>query len=218
MKVTRLHAIGIEEVREIFRAPDKVAERLRWVFDQHYRLSPDDPAVKRSLLSILGPLLKRHPGSRPIPQDRPLPADAEALLAGRAISFDRLPFAWQVLETWLDDMSYGTLTLEIDPRAFDFDLGKAGLPAESQLTLLIRRSAQLPIRPLPGMRVGYAKNTRVITAREELTNVIGDVCPESAQPAGQLLTFFNKFPGWTWDASNFNRPKPDLLIIRTGED
>lgn len=213
-----LYAVGIEEVREIFRASDKNAGHLRWVFDQNYRLSPANPAVKRSLLSKIGPLMKRHPGNRPIPKDHPLPVDAEALLAGRAIAPARLPYAWQILETWLADLAYGTLTLKIDPRAFDFDLGKAGLPAESQLTLLIRGSAELPIRPLAGMRVGYAKNARVIAAREQLTNVIGDVCPASVEPAGQLLSFFNKFPGWTWDAAHFKRPKPDLLIIRTGEN
>lgn len=176
-----VYAIGIDDVRDIFGADDTLAERLRAVAAA--RLAPAAAPTKRGWFK---PLQRRDPATEVNPE-RPLRGDMEAILAGGYIAPDRLRQCWELLTIWLAELSRTHLELPWEPGSFDrveWDLAAAGLNSDFSLRRLAERQLGIPLRPLEGQVVGYAKALHVAETANALAAALTD--PELPVPTHQL--------------------------------
>lgn len=213
MTELRLYAVGIDEVRDIFGADAALADRLmaaakvRW-FD-------NIPEPRRGILDKIGPLTKK--ALLPATPDMPTRADAEALLAGRYVAPERTLPAWRLLEGWVSVLAHDTLRLPMsapDLDQLDFDLVAAGMPAELAIERAFRHETRVPLRPLPGMRIGYAKHAQALATADALRRVGDDVDPRSRGAADALRDWFAHYPcAWQDRATRDGRPAPDLVAL-----
>lgn len=212
----RLYAIGITELRDVFGAAPELAERLRQVAAQAFPAPTTEQRRRGTLLGRIGPAM-RQPIDPPVPPARPGSQDVDALLNGRAVPLERLGYAWQVAEAWLDELSWGRLDLDINSQQLsriEFALARAGLPASLALERLSQNDPQVPLRPGPGMQVGYCKNPHVNATRAGLTTIIEDLDDQTEAAVGPLLRFLNGFDEWERAATDQGRPVPDVVVIR----
>ncbi len=213
-----MFAIGITELRDIFGASPDLAARLRQIAADHLPTPTGEHRRRGTLLGRIGPALKQ-PIDKPEAPKRPTLADVDALLAGRTVGPERLGYAWHIALVWLAELSWGRLDLDLDEAQLttvEFDLARAGLPSTFALERLLQGNPQIPLRPLPGQRFGYAKNSHVEATRQGLSTVIGDVAEESLTTTGTALEFLNNFPEWTRQAAQTGRPAPDLVVVWMG--
>ncbi len=212
-----LWAVSIDEVRDMFGADSDAKARLRGLAASAFKLA--EPAHPRTgLLGKVGPLF-RHPFDAPLlTPDSPLPSDVDALLNGRYIAPERLAPAWRVVIAWLDAEAWAGFSLAAAPAQLDdleFDLARAGLSSDFSLRHLMSGDPQLPLRPAPGMSVGYCKQGHVIATRDALDAVLENVEDTSRQRAASLLRFLNGVHEWSARAIEAGRPQPDLVVIWT---
>lgn len=169
MRRLRLFAVGIDTVRDIFGADEKLAERLRAVLTREF--APTNPKAP-GLLGKLGPLFKRAPETE-VNAALPLPADADALLSGGYIKPDRLAQCWEVMLIWLAELSAGHVDVSFeDADALEFDLARSGLSSEFSLRRLAERELGIPLRPLPRQVVGYSRNLHAQETHTALKRVL----------------------------------------------
>ena len=95
----------------------------------------------------------------------------------------------------------------------DCDLAAAGLPSTYSLKQLMGEDPQLPLRPAPGMKIGYAGTGQTLTTWVELSKIIGTVPTARRGEADAVLKFLNSYPGWSHLAVDLGRPTPDLLVV-----
>ena len=209
----RLHAISIDEVRDIFGAEDDLAERLRGCARAGF--SVPSPR-RRGLWSRLVPLTRTDPDAPVLPPGFPTPGDVEDLLAGRYVPPEHLSRCWRVLDLWLAELAWGTTSLSLGPDEIDdleFDLARAGLPAELSLRRLLAGDPQIPLRPAPDMRTGYSRSCHVAATHEALSTVAGRVDERHTGLVEQLVDFLARFCEWSEEAPEAGRPAPDLLVV-----
>lgn len=169
MRTLRLFGIGIDSVRDIFGADEQLATHLREVVVRAF--APANPKSP-GLLGKLGPLFKRAPATE-VNAAMPLPADADALLAGGYIPPDRLVQSWELMLVWLDELSTHSVDISFhDFDAVEFDLARLGLSSEFALRSLAERELGIPLRPLPGQVTGYCRNLHATETFTALTRVL----------------------------------------------
>lgn len=212
MGLLRGYAIGIDEVRDIFGADQRLAAHLRALASDAFP-APNPPA--RTLLNRLGPLFRRD-AALVVDPTMPTSSDVEGLLTGRFCPPERRAPSWLVVHRWLADLSWGSIErplgqTELDD--LDFALAKAGLPSPFALGRLLAGDAQLPLLPAPGMSVGYAKHHLVMAMWDALADVVPRLEAPDAEQVTTLLDFLSCFSGWAQDAQSQSRPAPDLLTI-----
>ena len=78
----RLYAIAINEVRDIFSAPEETATALRAIAADRFA---ESPPASTGLLSRLGPVFRRAPDAPVIRPGVPSGSDVDALLTGRHV-------------------------------------------------------------------------------------------------------------------------------------
>lgn len=209
-----MYAICIDEVRDMFGATPEVAGTLRTIASDAFRV-PQAEKSSPGRLGKLGPLFWRAPDAPVVPHGMPLPSDIEALLAGRFISPDRLETCWKVVDVWLEARSLARHELDRTPQQVDqleFELTRAGLPSQYGIGKLMSLDAQLPLRPRPGMRVGYSKHAHVLASGRALHGCLDQVLPHSRERAQQLADFLLGFGALTEQARAQHRPAPDLFV------
>ncbi|MDO5678264.1 MAG: hypothetical protein Q4G35_12240 [Propionibacteriaceae bacterium] len=165
-----VYAISIDDVRDIFRAPPQLAERLRAVAAERM------PAPARPRRSWFAPLMRRDPATEVDPA-RPSRVDIDTMLTGAYIPPDRLEQSWQLLTVWLEELSAARCTIPWDRDAFDrveWDLARAELNSDYSLRSLADRPLAIPLRPQPDQVVGYAKRVHAVEALEEYRRVLAD--------------------------------------------
>lgn len=210
MTELRLYAIGIDEVRDMFGAPPEIASTLRSIATTEFAA----PTRKSGMLGKLGPLFKRDYFASDDDPSRPRHDDVENLLAGRYVAPDRMIPAWRLVETWLVQRAWGNLRLPASPQqleALDFDLARAGLPPELALASVFRNDVQVPLRPLSGMRIGYAKYPHVLAIGNGLKRALLQIEGQSAELAKTVEEWVQGFPHWAEVAPTISRPVPDLV-------
>lgn len=212
MGMLRGYALGIDEVRDIFGAPPELAARLRSAAASAF---PPPETPKRGLLNWLGPLRKRDERLVVDPHN-PQAADVDTLLSGRFCPPDRLAAAWRLLTIWLEDLSWGELTMEVTAEQFDeleFSLARAGLPSPLSLGTLLANDPQLPLLPPPGSSVGYAKHRHLYAVRDALSDTSASLEEKDQEILNPMLQFLDRMDQWSKDAESTRRPQPDLFVV-----
>ena len=211
----RLHAISVYDVRDMFGADPDLAAELRRIASNTFAVPATEQQRKPSMIQRIGPMFRRDPLAVVVGHDDPTPSDWEALIAGRFVDPSRLIASWKVVDAWVDERDYGTTTFTLTAahaEAFDFALTKAGLHSQYSLGALMANDIALPLRPAHGMRIGYAKNSHVLSTAEALRVIVGRVDEAWRGGAEHLLAFLDEFAGWTQQAQQADRMLPDLYV------
>lgn len=95
----------------------------------------------------------------------------------------------------------------------DRDLAAAGLPSTYSLKRLMDEDPQIPLRPAPGMKIGYAGTRQILATWVELSEVIGTVPIARRGEVNAVLKFLSSYPGWNHLAVDLGRPAPGLLVV-----
>ena len=213
MGVLRLYAIGIDEVRGMFGAPPEDAERLR--LQAQAALTPPKTEQRVSLLSKLGPIFKRVPGTPVLDPDEPSLHDVEVLISGGYVPAERVPATWRALETLVRENSWGSTRLWLRAEQLDdldFALARGQVSSAYGLRHLLNTSAQLSLLPVRGSCVG---SHRYDTARAmaDAYRAAIEQMPDGEQRelVGSLASWLEGFPHWAPVAESLGRPWPDLI-------
>lgn len=208
-----LYAIAIDEVRDIFCAPEATAAALRAIAAD--RFAEPKPAAS-GLLGKLGPVFRRAPDAPVVRPDVPSGTDVDTLLAGRYVPPHRLAACWTLLEAWMDAMSWGSLGQELtqaDLNEFDFDLARAAVPSRYGLQDLLKADLGIAMRPAPGLAAGYVHGEHALAMADAWHPVIDQLEPGHRPMAESVLTWLEEYPAWTAAAPAQRRQTPDLVAV-----
>ncbi len=214
MGEVRFNAIGIDEVRDLFSSADAAA-RLRSLASLAF---PPPPAPKASLLSKLGPMMRRPLVAPVIVPGVPTGRDLDDLVAGRDIPLERLPEAWTLVRLWVDDSSWSTWTSPLDEAtldALDFAGATQGVESRFALRKLFNDALRLPVKALPGQVTGYVRHTQANAMAAAWADALPGL-PESVRPlAEDVVGWLGQLPTWADAAARAGRPAPDLVATYT---
>lgn len=205
-----LIAVGIDDVRELFSGSDTRLAELRDVTERTW----PQPAPRGGLLSKLGPFSRRGVDAPVIHPGVPTQAEIDAVGHGRDVPAERLTAAWALVGAWLGEHAWGHLELEVEQAmldGFDFALATQGVPAELSLRALFKRAIGLPLKPLPGQAVGYAKGAQASAMASHWRAALPELSDEHRALAEPVASWLEQFPGWAQQAAASGRPGPDLV-------
>jgi len=209
----RLYAIAIDEVREIFGAPEETATALRAIAAHRF---PTAPARTPGLLAKLGPVFRRAIDAPVLRAGVPSGSDVDTLLAGRYVAPHRLSASWVLLEAFVEAMAWGSTSQpvsESDLNDFDFDLARAAVASRYGLRQLLRADLGISMLPCPGLAAGFA-HAEQVTAMTEAWHAGLPLLAPANQPMAQiLLAWLDHFPEWAVQASHGSRSAPDLVAF-----
>lgn len=214
MSTLRLHALSIDEVRDLFQGSPQVAEQVRALAARAY--PPPVQPVARGLLGKLGPLVRRPMDAPVVLPGVPTPAEIDMVVHGRYIPPQRLSAAWAVAELWFTDRSFDSVSVSIDESAsteLDFELAAAGVPPSASLRSLIGRSLGIPLQPMPGQASGYLRGSRVDAFRAAWSDAVPRVRGPNAKTAQQVVTWLGGLEDWRAAAKGAGRPQPDVIAL-----
>lgn len=206
MEAFWLFAVGIDAVRDVFRADEALSERLRGIAAERFH-APRASNTGSSLLSRLGPLLRRQPATEVDPS-QPLASDVRAMLAGGYIPPERTAVGWRLLIVWLLELSSWSQRLDVDDLdGLDFDLARAGLASQYSLRGLAGRPLGIPLQPDRGRLAGYCKHLQAAETLRALQRLAETTSPEFAPVLARTFGFRR---GLEAVAGN---PALDLVVI-----
>lgn len=213
----RLYAIAIDEVRDMFGAPVDLAARLR--AQGHAALQPAGaaahPQEHQGLLSRLGPMFRRVPGTPVLDPGDPIPDDLERILTGGYVPAERSVATWRVLETLIKENSWGATGVvlsgeELD--TFDFALARGGVNSAAGLRHLLNTSTELPLRFPAGLLVGYHTGDEAGWMAQSYREALPEIEERSHQDlAYGLANWLDGFVPWAQVAAAQGRRAPDLI-------
>lgn len=180
MRTFQFYGISIDTVRDIFGASPEFASRLRAIAATAL---PARKPSEHGLLAKLGPLFTRS-RSTEITAGQPRTTDIDVLLAGGHVPPQRLQASWKILLVWLNELSRVATTVNVtDFDQVEFDLARIGLSSNFSLRSLAERELGIPLRPIPGQRVGYSRGLHasetLSAVRDVLAHRRDDVAPPS---------------------------------------
>ncbi len=216
----RLYAIAATDVTAMFGAPEDLAAQLRDVAIA--KLAPDAPQRARGLLSKLGPIFKRPPGTPVIDPEDPLPADLDRLLAGTYVPAERSVPTWRLVELLIRETCWGHTRIQIpapELDRLDFALTCGGVPSSAGLRHLVNRSMQLPIVRPQGLLAGYQTGAAAMAMASSYHEAVPAI--ESGrlrEQADTLAAWLDGFADWTRAAVDSARSAPDLVGFWTQWD
>lgn len=144
------------------------------------------------------PLYKPNVECSMLPTGWPTPHDVEDLVCGRYIESDRSARCWRLVNEWLTHLSWGWTEIPMSVARFeelDRDLAAAGLPSTYSLKQLMDEDPQIPLRPAPGMKIGYAGTRQILATWVELSEVIGTVPIARRGEVNAVLKFLSLISG-----------------------
>ena len=209
----RLYAIAIDEVREIFGAPESTATALRAIAAHRF---PAAPATAPGLLARLGPVFRKAPDAPVLRAGVPSGSDVDTLLAGRYVPPHRLSACWALFEALVEAMAWASTSQpvsETELNDFDFDLARAAVPSRYGLRQLLRADLGIPMLPCPGVASGFAHADHVTAMTQAWRTGLPLLAPGN-QPIGQsLLAWLEQYPEWTAKTPGNHRAPPDLVAF-----
>ena len=197
----RLWAINVDEFRQCFAAPPALAQTLIGITDS---LIPADTSGSHTLLSKLGPLLRRPIDAPIIRPMVPTRVDAEAMMTSRYIAADRLGACWVLARSWLDHLSSARTTLPLaqaNINELEFDLVRVGVPTELSIRQLWRRTVGISLRPTDDMSIGYTPYTAVVEMAAQWEKALPELEASSIDFATGMVAFLSGFPQYAEGAS-----------------
>jgi hypothetical protein len=209
----RLYAIAIDEVREIFGAPEETATALRAIAAHRF---PAAPPTTPGLLAKLGPVFRRAVDAPVLRDGVPSGSDVDTLLAGRYVPPHRLSASWALFEAFVEAMAWGSTSqpvTESDLNDFDFDLARAAVPTRYGLRQLLRADLGISMLPCPGLAAGFAHADQVTAMAEAWRTGLPLLAPANQPMAQSVLAWLDVFPEWAAQASRGSRPAPDLVAF-----
>jgi hypothetical protein len=209
----RLYAIAIDEVREIFGAPEATATALRAIAAHRF---PAAAGTAPGLLAKLGPVFRKAPDAPVLRPGVPSGSDVETLLAGRYVPPHRLSACWALFEAFVEAMAWGSTSQsvgEAELNDFDFDLSRAAVPSRYGLRQLLRADLGISMLRPPGLAAGFAHADHVTAMAATWRTGLPLLEPGNQPIANSLLAWFDQYPGWSAQASGGGRPAPDLVAF-----
>lgn len=215
----RLFAVGIDELRDLFSGSPESAERIRSLASRAFPPTPAAAHARPTLLSRLGGPLTKHPANGPVVRpDVPTRADLENLLAGRHFAPDRIGAAWALVRLWLEDASWGTLTVGLDERRMDdidFHLSSGGVESRYALRRLFNDRLALPVQHAPGQVTGYVRGSHALSMRDAYRAATSWLDAGHSAPLRDIADWLDGFDAWAERAPSAGRPAPDLVASFT---
>ena len=203
-------AINVDQFRQCFAAPEALAQTLGQITDS---FAPADKPRPTSLISKLGPLLRRPPTAPLIRPMVPNRGDAQAMMTSRFIASDRLGACWILAQAWLDNLARAHTTIPLSHARIDeleFDLVRAGVPTELSIRQLWRRSVDIPLRPSDEMSIGYTPYDTVLEMCAQWTRALPDLEETTVEFATPMVAFLTTFPQYAAGGQG-----PDLIALWT---
>lgn len=210
----RLYAIAIDEVRDIFCAPEETAAALRAIAAD--RFAPPRRAVAPGLLGKLGPVFRRPADAPVVRPGVPSGSDVDLVLTGRYVPPHRLGACWTLLEAWVDAMAWSSVGHDFTESAlneFDFDLARAAVPARFGLRALLTTDLRIAMVPAPGLAAGFVTLEHVLAMAAAWRPAIDQLEVANRPVARTLLAWLDTFPGLAERAPEQHREPPDLVAI-----
>ena len=209
----RLYAVGLDEVRGVFGAPDDRAAHLREVARRAFTPEPD--AARTGLLAKLGPIFRRPPAARVVSPTEPEPRDVEVLLAGAYVRPERTGATWRVLETLVCDLAWGSTKMTLTPQALDeldFALARGGVSSSVGLRHLLDTTAALNLVPVQGLTVGWHRYETALAMAGAYRAAMPQIkTAEQQEQVAALASWLDGFVPWAEVAASLGRPTPDLV-------
>lgn len=209
----RLHAIAIDEVREIFGAPEATATALRAIAAHRF---PVAPSAAPGLLSKLGPVFRKAVDAPVVRAGVPSGSDVDTLLAGRYVQPHRLSASWALFETFVEAMAWSSTSQplsEPDLNDFDFDLARADVPSRYGLRQLLRADLGISMLPCPGLAAGFAHADQVGAMTAAWRTGLPRLAADNQPMAQSLLAWLDHYQEWTAKAPGYHRAPPDLVAF-----
>lgn len=217
----RLHAIAVDDARDIVGADGDLAVRLRELADEAFARTAPPAAAGPGLLGRLGPIFRRAPQALVIGPDEPRPSDLDVLLSGHYVEPDRALPTWRLLERLVAGLSWGSVGVDLDRAerdTVDFDLARAGLSSEVGLNRLLGHDAMLGPVPPAGETVGARPYEFAVAMAEAWAGAVAEDAPpiRESRHREQIRTLSHWLDGvghWGRVAAEQGRPAPDLLAF-----
>ena len=209
----RLYAVGLQEVRGIFGAPDARAAHLREVARRAF--TPDAEESRTGLFSKLGPIFRRPPAAQVISPTQPEPHDVDVLLAGAYVRPERTGATWRVLETLVCDLAWGSTRMSLTPQALDdldFALASGGVSSSVGLRHLLDHTPALNLVPVQNLTVGFHRYETALAMAGAYRAAMPQIkTTEQQQMINALAGWLDGFVPWAQAAAAIGRPAPDLI-------
>lgn len=210
----RLYAIGIEELRGMIGADPGYAERLRDIAGRAF--APASVGARGGgLLSRLGPLFRRVPGTPVVSPTDPEPHDVELVLTGAYVPHERMGAAWRVVETLTQGMAWGSTRMELPSHGMDdldFALARGGVSAAVGLRHLLTCTTSVGLLPVSGLTVGWHPYAKALAMAGAYRAAMSELKTQQQQGLiAALVIWLDGFPAWAGAADQLGRPQPDLI-------
>ncbi len=197
----------------MFGASPQVAEHLREVARRAF--APPAEVGRGGLLSKLGPIFKRVPGTPVISPTQPEPHDVEVLLAGAYVPPERAGATWRLLETLVQGIAWGSTRMSLTPQSLDdldFALARGGVSASVGLRHLLNSTMSLNLVPVQGLTVGWHPHHKALAMAAAYRSAIQDIkTEEQREMINALTSWLDGFVPWAQVAASLGRPVPDLV-------
>ncbi len=210
-----LHAIALDEVRDMIGATDAEAARLRAIAAERFG-RPRESST--GLLGKLGPVLRRPIDAPVLRPDTPLAEDCDRLLAGKHVPPPRLAASWRLLQAWIAATAWSTHGGAVDRAALntlDFDLARAGVAARFGVSALVEHHLDIALLPPPELAAGHRSAGYARQAAAAWQTALPDLEPTTAAWVSPAAEWLGRFGEWTQAAAAAGRPAPDLIAILT---
>ncbi len=221
MGALRLHAIAIDDVRDVVGADEPLRARLHQIAETAFA-RPEAPAT-HGLLGRLGPIFRRPPQALVLSPDDPTPQDLDRLLAGQHPRPDRALATWRLLERLVEGLAWGSTDVDLDSSerdALDFDLARAGLSSEVGLGRLLCHDARIGVMPPPGEVAAARPHHFAVAMAEAWAGALAEDSPPLQESRHRdalvrLSHWLDGFRHWGRVAAEQGRPAPDLVAFTT---
>ena len=210
-----LHAIALDEVRDMIGASDAEAARLRAVAADRFGRHPDGST---GLLGKLGPVLRRPIDAPVLRPDTPLAEDCDRLLAGQHVPPPRLAASWRLLQAWIEATAWSSHSAPVDRAALntlDFDLARAGVAARFGVSALVEHHLDIALLPPPELAAGHRSAGYALQAAAAWRAAAPELEPAAAAWISPAAEWLGRFGDWTQAAAAAGRRTPDLIAILT---
>lgn len=213
MGEVHLHAIGIDEVRDLFSGHPDAAARLATLASGAFP-APEPVAPAVGLLSKLGPMLARQPGAPVVLPGIPTGRDLDALVHGRELPPERRSAGWALVRLWLDDLAWGHLEIVVDEtqlNELDFELCRGGVDTRLALRSLFNDRLAIPVKPPLGLVSGYVRGAQGRAMATAWQGALRSLAPAASDVARPVAAWLGHLDEWTAQALDAGRPAPDLV-------